>query len=55
MSNGENIVKWIKEQRIIWLGQLEKMEEDRMSKKISLRNWKKRNEEEDPGKDGKKK
>ena len=34
MSKGENIVKWIKGQRISWLGHLEKMEEDRMSKKI---------------------
>jgi hypothetical protein len=32
MSKGENIVKWIKGQRISWLGQLEKMEEDRMPK-----------------------
>ena len=30
MSKGENIVKWIKGQRISWLGQLERMEEDRM-------------------------
>ena len=29
-----NIVKWIKGQRISWLGQLERMEEDRMPKKI---------------------
>ena len=29
MSKGENIVKWIS-----WLGQLERMEEDRMPKKI---------------------
>jgi hypothetical protein len=34
LSKGENIVKWIKGQRISWLGQLERMEEDRMAKKI---------------------
>jgi hypothetical protein len=34
MSKGENIVKWIKGQRISWLGHLEKVEEDRMPKKI---------------------
>ena len=34
MSKGENVVKWIKGQRISWLGHLERMEEDRMSKKI---------------------
>jgi len=33
-SKGENIVKWIKEQRISWLGHLERMEEDRMHKNI---------------------
>ena len=34
MSKGENVVKWIKGQRISWLGHLERMEEDRMHKKI---------------------
>jgi hypothetical protein len=34
MSKGENIVKWIKGQRISWLGHLERLEEDRLHKKI---------------------
>jgi hypothetical protein len=34
MSKGENIVKWIKGQRISWLGHLERMEEDRTPQKI---------------------
>jgi len=33
ICKGENIVKWIKGQRISWLGHLERME-DRMHKKI---------------------
>jgi len=34
MSKGENLVKWIKGERISWLGHLERMEEDRMHKNI---------------------
>jgi hypothetical protein len=34
ISKGENIVKWIKGQRMSWLGHLERMEKDRMPKKI---------------------
>jgi hypothetical protein len=33
MNGGENTVKWIKGQRISWLGHLERMKEDRMTKK----------------------
>ena len=33
MSKGENIVNWMKGQRTSWLGQLERMEEDRMPQK----------------------
>ena len=34
LNKGENIVKWIKGQRISWLDHLERIEEDRMPKKI---------------------
>jgi hypothetical protein len=33
LNKRENVVKWIKEQRISWLGHLERMEEDRMPQK----------------------
>jgi hypothetical protein len=34
LDKGENIVKWIKGQRISWLGHLDRMEEDRMPQNI---------------------
>jgi hypothetical protein len=34
LSKGENMVKWIKGQRISWRGHLKRMEENRMPKKI---------------------
>jgi len=34
MNKGQFIVKWIKEQRISWLGHLERIEENRIPKNI---------------------
>ena len=34
LNKGENIVKWIKGQRLSWLGQMERMEENRIPKNI---------------------
>jgi len=55
MSKGENIVKWIKGQRISWLVHLERMEEDRMPKKIFTQELEGTRRREDPRKDGKRK
>jgi hypothetical protein len=54
LSKGEYKVKWIKGQRISWLGHLERMEEVRKPQKSLRKNWKRRNEEDGPGKDGQK-
>jgi len=39
MSKGGNIVKWIKGQNI---SRLERMEEDRIPQRYSLKNWRRR-------------
>ena len=52
----ENIVKWIKRQRISWLGHLERMEEGRMPKNIFTQELEgTRRRGKDSGKDGKRK
>ena len=50
-----NELSWIKEQRISLLGHLEKWRRIGCPKRSSLKNWKRREEEEDTGKDGKRK
>jgi len=55
MSKGKTIIKWIKGQRTSRLGHLERMEEDRMPKKIFTQELEGREEGENPGKDGKRK
>jgi len=54
MSKGENIVKWIKGQRRSWLGHLERMEEDRMPKKIFTQELERRRQRGRPRKRWKK-
>jgi hypothetical protein len=55
MSKGENIVKWIKGQRISWLGHLERMEEARMPKKIFTQELEGTRQRGRPREDGKRK
>jgi hypothetical protein len=55
MSKGENIVKWIRGQRISWLGHLERMDEDRTPKKIFTEELERKRRRGRPGKDGKRK
>jgi len=55
MSKGENIVKWIKGQRISWLGHLERMEEDRMPAKIFTQELEGTRRRGRPNKNGKRK
>jgi len=54
MSKGENIVKWIKGQRVSWLAWRERRRIG-CPKRSLFKNWKGRDEGEDPGEDGKRK
>jgi hypothetical protein len=54
MSKGET-VKWIKGQRISWLGHLERMEKDRIPKKIFTQELVGTRRRGRPRKDGKRK
>jgi hypothetical protein len=54
LSKGENIAKWIKGQRIGWLGHLERIEEDRMPKKIFTQELEGARRRGRPRKDGEK-
>jgi len=54
LSKGENIVKLIKGQRISWLGHLERMEEDRMAKKMFTQELEGTRRKGRPRKDGQK-
>jgi hypothetical protein len=55
MNGAENIVKWIKGQRISWLGHLERVEEDRIPKKIFTQELDGSRRRGNPGKAGKRK
>ena len=55
LNRGENIVKWIKGQRIIDWVTWREWGRIGFPKRSSLKNWKGRDEEGDPGKDGEKK
>jgi hypothetical protein len=55
LSKGENILKWIKGQRIRWLVTWREWRRIGCPKRSSLKNWKGRDEKEEPGKNGEKK
>jgi hypothetical protein len=54
LNKGENIVKLINGQRISWLGHLERMEEDRMAKKMFTQELEGTRRKGRPRKDGEK-